>query len=67
MRDFRQFTSGNIRKLLEASGRRAFLDIFHHAAEGRPQQEFKVWPDDFHPVALRWTSRGFVDRGQSPL
>ena len=53
MRDFRQFTSRNIRKLLEADGRRAFLDIFHHAAEGRPQQEFKVWSDDFHPVALK--------------
>jgi REP element-mobilizing transposase RayT len=32
MRDFRQFTSRNIRKLLEADGRQIFLDIFRRAA-----------------------------------
>jgi putative transposase len=53
MRDFRQFTSRSIRTLLEADGRLAFLDFFRRAAEGRPQQEFKVWSDDFHPIALK--------------
>ncbi len=53
MHDFRQFTSRSIRTLLEADGRKVFLELFGRAAEGRPHQECKVWSDDFHPIALK--------------
>jgi REP element-mobilizing transposase RayT len=53
MRDFRQYTSRRIRTLLQQDGRVAFLDLFRKAAKMRPNQEFKVWSDDFHPIALK--------------
>jgi REP element-mobilizing transposase RayT len=53
MRDFRQFTSRSIRSLLEDDGRRIFLELFSRAAKGRPHQEFKIWSNDFHPIALK--------------
>jgi putative transposase len=53
MRDFRRFTSRSIRNLLENDNRNVFLDIFKKAAINRPRQEFKIWSDDFHPVALK--------------
>lgn len=53
MRDFRQFTSRSIRTLLEVDGRMVFLELFRRAAENRPKQEFKIWSDDFHPIALK--------------
>jgi len=53
MRDFRQYTSRGIRKFLESDKRFIFLDLFRKAAVNRQNQEFKVWSDDFHPVALK--------------
>jgi putative transposase len=53
MRDFRQFTAKQIRKLLEMEGRTIFLNLFAKAAENLTKQEYKIWADDFHPVALK--------------
>ncbi|MBN2202396.1 hypothetical protein JW777_10610 [bacterium] len=53
MRDFRQYTSRGIRNLLESDNRFLFLDLFRKSAVSRPNQEYKVWSDDFHPVALK--------------
>ena len=53
MRDFRQFTAKQIRKLLEMEGRTVFLTFFAKAAENLTKQEYKIWADDFHPVALK--------------
>jgi hypothetical protein len=57
MRDFRQFTSRSIQTLIESDGRRAFPNLFRVAAGDRPHQEFKVWSDDFHPIALKGDKR----------
>ena len=53
MRDFRQFTAKQIRKLLEMEGRMVFLNLFAKAAQNLKKQEYKIWADDFHPVALK--------------
>ena len=52
MRDFRQFTAKGIRELLEEDQRIQFLKIFEKAAESLPKQQYKIWKDDYHPVAL---------------
>jgi len=53
MRDFRQYTSRGIRKLLEEDKQMQFLKIFEKAASNLPKQQYRVWKDGFHPVALK--------------
>jgi putative transposase len=53
MRDLRQFTSKQIRKLLEMDGRTVFLNLFARAAENMAEQEYKIWTEGFHPIALK--------------
>jgi putative transposase len=53
MRDFRQYTSRRIRKLLEEENQTFYIESFRKAAKGLSEQDFKVWSDGFHPVALK--------------
>jgi putative transposase len=53
MRDFRHFTSGQIRKLLEEDNQAFYIESFHKAAKGLSDQDFKVWSYGFHPIALK--------------
>jgi putative transposase len=53
MRDFRQFTSKQIRRLLEEDGRTVFLELFKNAAKNLIKQDYKIWTNDFHPIALK--------------
>lgn len=54
MRDFNTHTSREITSMLKAEGRSDLLRIFADAAklDGRGN-EFKVWQEGFHPVALQ--------------
>ncbi len=52
MRDFRTYTSRNIRELLEQENRINYLDIFENSAKNLEKQQFRVWHDDYHPIAL---------------
>ena len=52
MRDFRHYTSSTVRDLLEADQQHRFLKIFQKAAINLPRQKYKIWKDDYHPVAL---------------
>jgi len=52
MRDFKNFTSKELRKQLINEDRMAIVRVFEKAAENLPKQQFKVWQDDYHPVAL---------------
>jgi REP element-mobilizing transposase RayT len=53
MRDFGTYTSRHLSDLLEQEGRFDVLESFQTAAkaDGRGN-EYKVWQDDFHPIAL---------------
>jgi len=42
MRDFRQFTSKQIRKQLDADGKKVFLNLFAKAAANLPKQDYKI-------------------------
>jgi REP element-mobilizing transposase RayT len=53
MRDFRHFTSSGIRNALEEDKRIQFLKVFKKAALKLPKQNYKIWKDDFHPIALQ--------------
>ncbi len=53
MRDFRQYTSKRVRELLENDKRVQFINIFEKAASRLPKQQYKVWKDEYHPVALK--------------
>ncbi|MFO7890465.1 MAG: transposase [bacterium] len=52
MRDFKNYTSKEIRKQLEYDELFAFLNIFKKAAKNLPKQQYKVWQVDYHPIAL---------------
>ena len=52
MRDFRQYTSRNIRELLEKNDQVFYLKIFKKAAKLLPKQQYRIWQEDYHPVAL---------------
>ena len=53
MRDFRQYTSKKVRKLLEEYKQIQFLRIFEKAASKLEKQTYRIWKDDYHPVALK--------------
>jgi putative transposase len=50
MRDFKKFTSGEIRRLVEKDGR---FDILEKLRFHRPNQKFKLWQDRFDDVNIR--------------
>ena len=52
MRDFRAYTSTKIREQLMQDGRKSYLLIFKNAAKNLPKQQYRIWKEDFHPVAL---------------
>jgi len=53
MRDFKHFTSTKIAETLFSDNNHLFLHVFRKAAEGRAKkQEYKVWQDEYHPVAI---------------
>ncbi|NQT23950.1 transposase [candidate division KSB1 bacterium] len=52
MRDFRAYTSRKIRKQLELDGRESFLKVFENSARNLPKQQYRIWQEDYHPVAL---------------
>jgi REP element-mobilizing transposase RayT len=52
LRDFKAYTSKKIRELLEQESRTHYLKVFKNAAKTLRKQTFKIWQDDFHPVAL---------------
>lgn len=53
MRDFRTYTSRRIREQLETDKREGYLQIFERSAHKLDKQKYRVWTDDYHPVALR--------------
>jgi REP element-mobilizing transposase RayT len=53
MRDFRGFTSKQIRILLQREKKQVYLEIFKRAASVRNDQQYKLWSEGFHPVALK--------------
>ena len=52
MRDFKNYTSKEIKKKLTEDNRIQFLKIFSNAAENLQKQQYKIWQDGYHPVAL---------------
>jgi len=61
MRDFKAFTSKKLRKQLEEDGNENFIRIFSKAARSLHKQEFKIWQDGFHPVAL-FSEKWFAEK-----
>jgi hypothetical protein len=61
MRDFRQYTSRGIKKLLFEENKIHFLRIFEKAALTSPKQQYRVWQEDYHPVALK-TEKWFNEK-----
>ena len=53
MRDFRHYTSSGIRNLLLEENRFHFLKVFEKAASALSKQHYRVWKEDYHPVALK--------------
>ena len=53
MRDFRTYTSRKIREQLESDGRINLLKVFKKSAKNLQKQDYRVWQDDYHPVALK--------------
>jgi putative transposase len=53
MRDFRTFTSRRIREELETDKREVFLQVFEKSAGKLDKQQYRVWTDDYHPVAIK--------------
>ncbi|HPG41758.1 MAG TPA: transposase [bacterium] len=51
MRDFKRHTSKQIHGLLENDNEKIMLHLFRNSFEKR-NDEFKIWKDDFHPVAI---------------
>jgi putative transposase len=49
MRDFKKFTSGEIRRQIEKDGRYKLLEELRYE---KRQQKFKVWQDRFDDVVL---------------
>ncbi len=52
MRDLKNYTSKEIKKKLTVDNRIQFLKIFSNAAENLQKQQYKIWQDGYHPVAL---------------
>ena len=52
MRDFKKFTSVQIRKVLEQEGEIALLNILKVNAEGARGQVFKLWKNRFDDLVL---------------
>lgn len=53
MRDFGTHTSHEITTLLKMNGRTRLLDVFRDAAKfDNRGNEFKVWLEGFHPIAI---------------
>ena len=53
MRDFRQFTSKRIRQQLETDGKKVFLSLFSKAASNLSKQDYRIWANESHPIALK--------------
>ena len=60
MRDFKTHTSKRLRHQLGEDNRLGFLKIFEQAAKRLPKQDFKIWQDEYHPLAL--TSEKWVQQ-----
>jgi len=52
VRDFKSYTSKRIRERLMEDNRTHYLKVFKHAAKTLPKQIYKIWQDDYHPIAL---------------
>ncbi len=52
IRDFRAYASRRIGEQLEQQGCEGFLHIIENSAKNLPKQQYRVWKDDDHPVAL---------------
>jgi putative transposase len=53
MRDFKAFTSRKIREELEQQHRVGFIKIIENSARSLPKQQYRVWTDDYYPIALK--------------
>jgi putative transposase len=53
IRDFRSFTSRKIRERLEVDDRIGFLKILRESASNLPKQDYRLWADEYHPIALK--------------
>lgn len=53
MRDFKKYTSREIRELLKEDQRNNFLKIFKKSALRLKNHNYRVWQDGFHPIALK--------------
>ena len=53
MRDFKTYTSREIRKQLEKDKRTVYLHILENSAKNLSKQQYRLWTDDFHPIALK--------------
>ncbi|MEK6589878.1 MAG: hypothetical protein AABZ11_04290 [Nitrospinota bacterium] len=52
MRDFKKYTSVQIRRLMERKGESEILDILRMNAEGAKGQVFKLWKSRFDDLVL---------------
>jgi len=53
MRDLKRYTSGEIRRFLTGKGDELAQRIFREAGlSQQPPLQWKVWQDEFHPVAI---------------
>jgi putative transposase len=53
MRDFKTYTSRKIRRQLEKDKRTIYLHILENSAKNLPKQQYRLWTDDYHPIALK--------------
>ena len=61
MHDFKTFTSKKLREQLEEDGNEKLIGIFTKAALSLHKQKFKIWQDDYHPVAL-FSEKWFAEK-----
>ena len=70
MRDFRTFTSRRIREQLEQQRHYGFLHIIENAAGNLPDQQYRLWTEDYHPIALtseKWFNQKLTYMHDNPV
>ena len=70
MRDFKAFTSRKLREQLEQENRINYLQVFKNSAINLQKQQFRIWHDDYHPVALKsekWLQQKFNYMHYNPV
>lgn len=70
MRDFKAYTSRNIREQLEKDKRNNYLRILEYSAKNLPKQQYRLWMDDYHPIALsseKWFNQKLSHMHNNPV